>query len=89
MDAYNPCSMFFNVGLKLSRAQPPKFENISDITTIPYKGTIRSRTCSMIGKKLDVTIAKWTSIQGRSKIYVILLQDLMKRGVCKHGVEMS
>jgi hypothetical protein len=54
--------MSFNVGLKLSRAQLPKFENISNITTIPYKATIRSLMCSMIGKKLDVTTAKWTSI---------------------------
>jgi hypothetical protein len=80
--------MSFNVGLKLSRAQLRKFENISIITTIPYKATIRSLMCSMIGKKLDMTIAKWTSIHGHSRIYVILLQDLMKRGVCRHGVEM-
>ncbi len=52
MDACNPCSMSFNVGLKLSRAQPPKFDNISNITTIPYKETIRSVMCSMIGKNL-------------------------------------
>jgi hypothetical protein len=33
--------------------------------------------------------AKWTSIQGRSTIDdAIMLQDLMKRGVCRCGVEM-
>jgi hypothetical protein len=30
-----------------------------------------------------MTTAKWTSIQERSKIHAILLQDLMKRGVCR------
>jgi hypothetical protein len=32
--------------------------------------------------------AKWTSIKERSRIYAILLQDLMKRGVCRLGLEM-
>jgi len=35
-----------------------------------------------------MTTAKWTSIQGRSMIFAIMLQDLMKRGVRKCGVEM-
>jgi hypothetical protein len=34
-----------------------------------------------------MTTAKWTSIQDRSRIYAILLQDSMKRGVCRCGVE--
>jgi hypothetical protein len=35
-----------------------------------------------------MTTAKWTSIQERSRIHAIVLQDLMKRGVCRCGVEM-
>jgi len=39
-----------------------------------------------------MTTAKWTSkwipIQERSRIYTILLPDLMERGVCQCGVEM-
>jgi hypothetical protein len=37
---------------------------------------------------VKMTIAKWTSIQECSRIYTILLQDLMKMGVCRWGVEM-
>jgi hypothetical protein len=33
-----------------------------------------------------MTTAKWTSLQERRRIYAILLQDLMKRGVCWCGV---
>ncbi len=32
-----------------------------------------------------MTTAKWTSIQECSKIYAIVLQGLMKRGVCRCG----
>jgi hypothetical protein len=32
-----------------------------------------------------MTTAKWTSIQERSRIHAILLQDLMRRGVCWCG----
>jgi len=32
-----------------------------------------------------MTTAKWTSIQERSRIYAILLQDVTKRGVCRCG----
>jgi uncharacterized protein YutE (UPF0331/DUF86 family) len=32
--------------------------------------------------------AKSTSIQERSRIYAIMLQDLMKRSVCRRAVEM-
>jgi hypothetical protein len=32
-----------------------------------------------------MTTAKWTSIQERSRIHAILMQDLMKRGVCSCG----
>jgi hypothetical protein len=35
-----------------------------------------------------MTPAKWTSIQEQSTIHAILLQDLMKRGVCRCAVEM-
>jgi hypothetical protein len=35
-----------------------------------------------------MTTAKWTSIQERSRIYAILLQDLTKRAACRCGVEM-
>jgi hypothetical protein len=35
-----------------------------------------------------MTTAKWTSIQECNRIYTILLQDLMKRGVFA-GVEWS
>jgi hypothetical protein len=35
-----------------------------------------------------MTTAKWTSIQERSKVYTILLQDLMIRVVCRCGVDM-
>jgi hypothetical protein len=35
-----------------------------------------------------MTTAKSPSIQEGSRIYAILLQDLMKRGVCRHVVEM-
>jgi hypothetical protein len=35
-----------------------------------------------------MTAAKSTSIQGCSRIYAIVLQDLMKSGVCRHVVEM-
>jgi hypothetical protein len=34
------------------------------------------------------TTAKLTPIQECSRIYTIMLQDLMKRGVCRHAVEM-
>jgi hypothetical protein len=34
-----------------------------------------------------MTAANWTSIQGRSRIDAILLQDLMKRDVCRCEVE--
>jgi hypothetical protein len=37
---------------------------------------------------LKMTTAKWTSIPERSRIYGILLQDLMKRGACRCGMEM-
>jgi len=36
-----------------------------------------------------MTTAKWTSIQDRSTIHAILMQDLMKRDVCSYGVEMA
>jgi hypothetical protein len=39
-------------------------------------------------KGVKMTTAKSTSIQERSRSYSILLQDLMKRGVCMCGVEM-
>jgi hypothetical protein len=35
-----------------------------------------------------MTTAKWRSIQARSRIHAILVQDLMKRSVCRCGVEM-
>jgi hypothetical protein len=35
-----------------------------------------------------MTPAKWTSIPDHNTIYAILLQDLMKRGACRCGVEM-
>jgi hypothetical protein len=35
-----------------------------------------------------MTTAKWASVQERGRIYPILLQDLMKMGVCRCGVEM-
>jgi hypothetical protein len=35
-----------------------------------------------------MTTAKWPPIQGRSRIYAMMLQDLMKRGVCRRVVEM-
>jgi hypothetical protein len=35
-----------------------------------------------------MTTAKSPSIQERSRLYVIMLQDLMKRGVCRRAVEM-
>jgi hypothetical protein len=37
---------------------------------------------------VKMTTAKWTSIGERIRIYAILSQDLMKRGVCWCGVEM-
>jgi hypothetical protein len=37
---------------------------------------------------VKMTTAKSTSIQERSRIYAILLQDLMKRGVCRRAVKM-
>jgi hypothetical protein len=43
----------------------------------------------MILKRLKMTTAKWTSIQDRSRIDGILLQDSMKRGVCRCGVEIK
>jgi hypothetical protein len=35
-----------------------------------------------------MTTAKSTSVQERSRIYAILLQDSMKKDVCRHAVEM-
>jgi hypothetical protein len=35
-----------------------------------------------------MTTAKWTSIQESNRTYAIMLQDLMKRSVCKCEVEM-
>jgi hypothetical protein len=35
-----------------------------------------------------MTAAKSTSIQECSRIYAIVLQDSMKRGVCRQAVEM-
>jgi len=35
-----------------------------------------------------MTTAKLPSIQECSRIYAIMLQDLMKRGVCRRAVEM-
>ncbi len=35
-----------------------------------------------------MTTAKSTSVQERSRIYAILLQDLMKKDVCRRAVEM-
>jgi hypothetical protein len=35
-----------------------------------------------------MTAAKSTSIPECSRIYAFVLQDLMKRGVCRHAVEM-
>jgi hypothetical protein len=35
-----------------------------------------------------MTTAKWVSIQEHSRVYTILLQDIMKRGVCRCEVEM-
>lgn len=35
-----------------------------------------------------IIITKWTSIEERSRVYAILLHDLMKRGVCTCWVEL-
>jgi hypothetical protein len=35
-----------------------------------------------------MTTAKSTSIQELSRLYAILLQDLMERGVCRRALEM-
>jgi hypothetical protein len=37
---------------------------------------------------VKMTTAKSTSVQERSRIYAILLQDLMKKDVCRRAVEM-
>jgi ATP/ADP translocase len=39
-------------------------------------------------KEVKMTTAKWTIITREQRICTILLQDLMKRGVCWCGVEM-
>jgi hypothetical protein len=39
-------------------------------------------------KGVKMTIAKWTSVQERSRNYAILLEDLMRRGVCRRAVKM-
>ncbi len=36
-----------------------------------------------------MTAAKSTSIQECSRIHAIVLRDLMKRGVCRHAVEID
>jgi hypothetical protein len=41
-----------------------------------------------VRNRVKMTTAKSPSIQEGSRIYAILLQDLMKRGVCRHVVEM-
>jgi hypothetical protein len=38
-------------------------------------------------KGLKMSSAKWTSIQDSSRIHAVLLQDLMKRGDGRCGVE--
>jgi len=47
---------------------------------------IHSRKKHFEGVKM--TTAKSTSIQERSRIHAIMLQDLMKRGVCRRAVKM-
>jgi hypothetical protein len=37
-------------------------------------------------KQVEMTTAKWTWIRERSRIYAIVVQDSMKRGVCRCGV---
>jgi hypothetical protein len=37
---------------------------------------------------VKMTTAKSASIQELSRLYAILLQDLMKRGVCRRALEM-
>jgi hypothetical protein len=46
---------------------------------------IHSRKKDFGGVKM--TTAKSTLIQERSRIHAILMQDLMKRGVCRRAVE--
>ncbi len=60
--------------------------------TILYLYIWTSSHCPNPQQKKDfegvkMTAANWTSIQGRSRIDAILLQDLMKRCVCRCEVE--
>jgi hypothetical protein len=47
--------------------------------------TVQNHTRKEVFKRVEMTTAKWTSIQECSRICAILLQDLMKRSVCQCG----
>ncbi len=63
-------------------------KSIYVFTSGPVIVTVQIYGRKKVLKGVKMTTAKTTSIEESSRICTIVLQDLMKRGVCKRAVEM-